>query len=127
MEWQAGQDDGEEEGDELSTPAAPSVVSTVTHLARAHSVDRTPRSPVGLAFLAKYAHTPRQCPGTPKPTSESIMTFRIRRLEQILGRFVPKPTVSQDRQHLAFSSLPPDILLMAQELVTVKYQLKAGV
>jgi len=55
------------------------------------------------------------------------MTRRIRRLEQILGRFDPKLTVNQDRKHLAFSSLPTDILLMAQELVTVKNQLKAGV
>ena len=55
------------------------------------------------------------------------MTSRIRRLEQILGRFDPKLTVNQDRQHLAFSSLPTDILLMTQELVTVKNQLKAGV
>jgi len=126
MEWQAGQEDGEEGGDELSTPAAPSVVSTVTHHALAHSA-QTPRSPVGLAFLGKYVHAPRQGPRTPEPTSESLMTIRIRRLEQILGRVVPKPTVSQDSQHLAFSSLPPDILLMAQELVTVKHQLKAGV
>jgi len=55
------------------------------------------------------------------------MTRRIRRLEQILSRFDPKLTVNQDRKHLAFSSLPTDILLMAQELVTVKNQLKAGV
>jgi len=55
------------------------------------------------------------------------MTNRIRRLEQILGRFDPKLTFSQDKQHLAFSSLPIDILLMAQGLVTVKNQLKAGV
>jgi len=33
MEWQAGQDDGEEGGDDLSRTSAPSVVATVTHLA----------------------------------------------------------------------------------------------
>jgi len=51
----------------------------------------------------------------------------IRKLEQILGRFDPMLTVSQDRQHLGFSSLPTDILFMAQELVEVKIQLKSGV
>jgi len=55
------------------------------------------------------------------------MAGRINRLQQIHGRFDPKLTVSQDREHLAFSSLPTDILLMAQELVTVKNQLKSGV
>jgi len=55
------------------------------------------------------------------------MAVRIQRLEQILGRFDPTLTVSQDREHLAFSSLPTNILLMAQELVKVKNQLKSGV
>jgi len=55
------------------------------------------------------------------------MTIRIRRLEQILRRFGPKLTVSQDRQHLAFCSLPTNIFLRAQQLVTIKNQLKAGV
>jgi len=55
------------------------------------------------------------------------MAVRIRRLDQILGRFDPKLTVSQERQHLAFSSLPTNILLMAQELVNVKNQLKSAV
>jgi len=55
------------------------------------------------------------------------MALRIRRLHQILGQFDPKLTVSQDRHHLAFSSLPTNILLMAQEQVTVKNQLKSGV
>jgi len=70
-----------------------------------------------------------QQPGrrTPGPTGESLMTVQIRKLDQILGRFDPKLTTSQDREHLAFSSLPTNILLMAQELVTVKNQLKSGV
>jgi len=55
------------------------------------------------------------------------MAVRIRRLDQILGRFDPKLTTSQDQEHLAFSSLPTNILSMAQELVTVKNQLKSGV
>ena len=55
------------------------------------------------------------------------MAVRIRRLDQILGRFDPKLNVSQDRQHLAFSSLPTNLLLIAKELVSVKNQVKSGV
>jgi len=55
------------------------------------------------------------------------MAIQIRRLDQILGRFDQNLTVSQESQHLAFSSLPTDILLMAQELINVKTQLKSGV
>jgi len=62
----------------------------------------------------------------PEPT-ESLMAVRIRRLDHILGPFDPKLTFSQDRPHLAFSSLPTNLLLMAQELVNVKNQLKSGV
>jgi len=131
MEWQAGQgvggDEENEGGDELSRTSAPTVETTVTHLARTHSADRTPRSPIGFGFLDKYGKRRRGgCRRTPEP-SESLMAVRIRRLHQILGRFDPKLTFSQDRQHLAFSSLPTNIRLMAQELVTVKNQLKSGV
>jgi len=55
------------------------------------------------------------------------MAVRILRLDQILGRFDPKLTFSQDRHPLSFSSIPTNILFMAQELVTVKNQLKSGV
>ena len=102
--------------------------TTVTHRIRSHSADRTPQSPVGLGFLDKYAKGRR--PGgrrTPEPTGESLMAGRIRKLDQIHGRFDPMLTVSQDRRHLAFSSLPTNILLMAQELVSVKNQLKSVV
>jgi len=51
----------------------------------------------------------------------------MERLDRILGRFDPKLTVSQDKQHLAFNCLPTDILLMTQELLKVKTQLKSGV
>jgi len=101
---------------------------TVTHLARTHSAHQTPRFPVGLGFLEKYRKGRR--PGgrrTPEPTGESLMAVRIRRLDQILGRFDPKLNVSQDRQHLAFSSLPTNLLLIAKELVSVKNQVKSGV
>jgi len=132
MEWhggeQAGGEEGSEGGDELSSVQAPSVETTVNHLVRSHSADRTARSRVGLGFLDKYGKGRR--PGgrrTPEPTGESLMALRIRKLNQILSRFDPKLTVSQDRRHLAFSSLPTNILLMAQELVTVKNQLKSVV
>jgi len=83
---------------------------------------------VGLGFLDKYGKGRR--PGgrrTPEPTGESLMGCRIQRLEQSLGRFDPKLTVSQDRQHLALNSLPTNILLMAQELIKVNNQLTSGV
>jgi len=132
MEWQgggrAGGEEGSEGGDEFSSVQAPSVETTVTHLVRSHSADRTRRSPVGLGFLEKYGKGRRPGSGrTPEPTGEPLMAVRIRRLEQILSRFDPTLTVSQDREHLAFSSLPTNILLMPQELVTVKNQLKSGV
>jgi len=60
---------------------------------------------------------------TPEPTSESLMAIQIQRLDQILGLFDPKLSFSQDRQHLAFSSLPSDIVLMGQDLLSVKTQL----
>jgi len=131
MEWQGGErpggGEGSEGGDELSSLQAPSVKTTVTHLVRSHSADRTPWSPVSLGLLEKDRKGQR--PGsvrTPEPTGEPLMAFRIHRLEQILGRFDRTLTFSQDREHLAFSSLPTNILLMAQELVTVKNQLKSG-
>jgi len=127
MEWRP--EEGEEVnegGEELSSAAAPIVPTTVTHLARSHSVDQVPRSPTRLGFLAKFGKARRHGRQTPEPT-ESLIDCRIRRLEQIHGRFDPKHTVSQDRQHLAFSSLPTNILLMAQELVIVKNGLKSGV
>jgi len=58
MEWQGGErpggGEGSEGGDELSSVQAPSVETTVTHLVRSRSTDRTPQSPVGLGFLEKY-------------------------------------------------------------------------
>jgi len=126
MEWREEEgEEGNEGGDDLSSAAAPCVETTVTHLARWHSADQEGRSTSGLGFLAKFGKATRQGRRSPEHT-ESLMTGRIRRLEQILGRFDPKLTLSQDKQHLACSSLPTNILLMAQELVTVKNQLKSG-
>jgi len=128
MEWRQEEGEGgSKEGEELSSVQAPSVETTVTHLARSHSADRTPRSPIRLGLMAKYGKPPRHGRRPPEPTSNSLMAGRIKRLYQIHGRFDPKLTVSQDREHLAFSSLPTEILLMAQELVTVKNQLKSRV
>jgi len=128
MEWRQEEgEEGNEGGDELSSVQAPSVELTVTHLARSHLADRTPQSPVCLGFMAKYGgRVQKDGRRTREPTGESLRAFRIRRLDQILSRFDPKLTTSQDREHLAFSSLPTNILLMAQELVTVKNQLKSG-
>jgi len=55
------------------------------------------------------------------------MHIPIERLDRIQAQFNSKLTESHHKQHLAFSSLPTDILLMAQKLVKVKTQLKAGV
>ena len=88
MEWrqeEGGSEGGIEGGDELSSVQAPSVETTVTHIVRSHSAGRTPRSPVGLGFLAKYGgKAPRGSRRTPEPTGESLMAVRIRRLDQIL-------------------------------------------
>jgi len=54
------------------------------------------------------------------------MGIQIPRLDRILGRFDPQLTESQDKQHFAFSSLSSDVLLMAQELLKVKTELKSG-
>ena len=108
MEWQEGE--GADGGDELSQAAAPGVETTVTQLGGTYSADRTPRSPIGMGFLAKYGPRRKSGRRTPEPRRASLMAIGISRLDQILGGFDPKLTVSQDRQHLAFSSLPTDIL-----------------
>jgi len=122
MEWRQEEGEGGSEGgDELSSVQAPRVETTFTHLVRWLLGDRTHQSPVGLGFMEKYGgKAPPGSRPTPEPTGESLMAVRIRRSDQILCRFDPKLTTSQDREHLAFSSLPTNILLMAQELVTVK-------
>jgi len=127
MEWQQGEQGKGEGGAKRSRTSAPSVETTVTHLARTHSADRMPQSPVAMCFPAKFKGTPGDGKRTPEPTSESVISVRIPKLEQILGQLDPKLTEGQDRQHLAFNSLPTDILLMAQELLKVKIQLKSGV
>jgi len=96
MEWRQ-EGGGSEGGDELSSVPAPRVATTATRLVRSHSADRTPRSPFGLGFLAKYGgKAPRGSGRTPKPPGESLMAVPIRRLDQILGWFDPKLTTSQD-------------------------------
>ena len=89
MKWQKEEEEeGNEGGDELSQASAPSVETMVTHRVRSYSAEWTPRSPVGLGFLAKYGK-PRRGDGrwTPEPSSESRMRHRIERLDRIVGRF----------------------------------------
>jgi len=77
MEWQ--ERGAADAGDELSSVQALRVETTITHLARTQSADRTHRSHVGLGLLDKYGKGRR--PGrrrTPEP-SESLMAVRIRR------------------------------------------------
>jgi len=54
------------------------------------------------------------------------MTNGIERLDRILGPLDPHLKESRDAQHLSFSSLPTEVLLMAQELLKVKSQLKSS-
>ena len=51
---------------------------------------------------------------------------RIQRIEQILGRFDPTLVTSRDAQHLAMSALSPDAMHMAEELATIRRQLRSG-
>jgi len=88
MEWQEGE--AADAGDELSSVQALSVETTITHLARTHSADRTHRSPVGLGFLDKYGKGRRAGGRRTHEPTESLMAIRIRRLDQILGQFDPK-------------------------------------
>jgi len=53
--------------------------------------------------------------------------IQIDPLARITGPFDPQLTECQDEQHLAFSSLPTNVLLMAQELLKVETQWKSGV
>jgi len=79
-----------------------------------------------MGFLAKYGkRRERDSRRTPEPAADSLVRLPIERLHRIVGQFDPSLTVSQDKQHLAFSSLLTDILLMAQGLLKVKTQLKA--
>jgi len=55
------------------------------------------------------------------------MHLRIEHLHPILGRFNSSLPDGIDEQHLAFSSLPTNVLIMAQEQVTVKNHLNSGV
>jgi len=74
---QGRQEEENEGGHELCPVQAPSVETTVSHVGRSHSADRTLRSPVGLRFLDKYGKG--QIGGrrrTPEPT-ESLMASRI--------------------------------------------------
>jgi len=125
MEWQQ---QGEEGGDELSRTSASSKETTVTPLSRAHSADLAPCFPASaIGSLATYRKARREYGRqTSEPAIDPIMHIRIERLDRILGGVDPKPTESQDEQHLAFNSPPTHVLVIAQELVKVNTQLKSG-
>jgi len=139
MEWQReGAEDqrrvtevgGEEPegGDELSRPSAPCVETTVTHLSRSYSADQTAGSPrIAIGFLLRYRKRRTGGRQTPEPPTDPIMRIQIARLAKMLTRFDPTLTDSQDKQHLAFNSLPANIVLLAQEVLKVKMQLKSQV
>jgi len=113
--------------DKLSQTSAPSGEITRTQLVLLHSTDQTPWSPgISLGFLTEYRRRWEESLRTREPTSDPIMLIQIERLDPILDQFDPKLTKCQDRHHLAFCSLPTNILLMAQELLKVKTQLKSG-
>jgi len=125
MEWQQ---EGEEGGDELSRTSASSKETTVTPLSRSHSADQAPRFPASaIGSLAKYRKGRREygCQ-TSERAIIPIMHIRNERPDRILGGIDPKPTKSEDEQHLAFNSPPTNVLVIAQELVKVKTQLKSG-
>jgi len=125
MKWE--QEQAAEGGDKLSCASAPNVEPTITYLSRLHSADQAPGCPgLLLGFPARLARQREEGGRTPKPTSNPLMGIQIERLARILGRFDPKRTKSQDKQHLAFSSLPTDVLLTAQELLKVKTHWKSG-
>jgi len=54
------------------------------------------------------------------------MTGRVEGLDRILGQFNAHLKESRDVRNLSFSSLPTEVLLMAQELLKVKSQLTSG-
>ena len=117
-----------EGGDEMSRPSAPSVETTVTHLSRSHSADQTAGPPgTAIGFLLRYPKRRAGGRQRPKAPTNPIMSIQIARLEKMLTRFDPKLTDSQDKQHLALNSLPAKILLLAQERLKVKTQLKSRV
>jgi len=51
----------------------------------------------------------------------------MERLDRILAQSHSKLTESQDERHLAFNSQQTNVCLMAQELLKVKTEFKAGV
>jgi len=60
----------------------------------------------------------------PCSSTQLIMSEKIEHLDRIVASFDPNLRESTDAGHLSFSSLPTEVLLMAQELLKVKLQLK---
>ena len=115
MEWQSS--DRRDRRAQSQPPHSESDAATT--IALSHAPRLSPVIPHG--FMA------RQRARTPEVTLNPLMRIRIRRINTILGRFDPKLTESLDAQHLAFSTLPAEVLHIAHELQRVKDQLAKGV
>jgi len=125
MEWQQSEGGGGQ--DELSQDTTPSVETDSTRLVWSHSGGPTPRSPsLSIGFLVKQRCRWTRGSKSPAPTTDPIMTGRIKGLDRILGQFNAHLKESRDVRNLSFSSRPTEVLLMAQELLKVKSQLKSG-
>jgi len=125
MEWQQSEEGGGQ--DELSQDTGPSVGMDRTRLARSHSGCLAPSSPsLSIGFLVQQRSREPRGSKSPTPTHNPLITGRIECLDRILGRFDPHLKGSRDARNLSFSSLPTEVLLMTQELLKVKSQLKSG-
>jgi len=63
---------------------------------------------------------------TPAGSGDPVMRGRIQCQDRILGSVDPNLKESKDLRNLSFSSLPAEVLLIAQELLKVKSQLRSG-
>jgi len=61
-----------------------------------------------------------------QPTNDPIMYMGIERVDLLFGPLALKLTEREDEQHIAFNSLPTNVLFMAQELLKVKMQLQSA-
>ena len=111
----------------MTQHTAPSVETDSIRLARSHSGGPAPRSPsLSNSFLVKQRSRLRRSSKSPAPTRHPVRTGRIDSLDRILGQFDPHLKESRDARHLSFSSLPTEVLFMAQELLQVTTHLKSG-
>jgi len=98
-----------------------------TRLARSYSGGpAAPSLSLSIGFLVKERKRQTSGSKSPAPTSDPVMIGQIERWDRILGRFDPHLKESRDAWHLSISSLPTEVVLMAQELLKVKTQLTSG-